>query len=279
MVGAAHDDAHTSAYETVVSYYDAVINQYLQSDIPSALDEAVAQFVAPVNSAFEHPESADVDVEGILWEAWERVIRAAGSAAEVTLARLVDLMIAIKGQGILTRDQGRQECVVWGGRVYLDLPMFGAQMREMWDVIESEPGEAWTNLNAFAAQLTAVGIDFSLYAIWTLRDALEEEAEDAIGRAELSATAHWFRYCGPVLASLALKRLSFVKERSDPARVGRLCRESGISQDGFTVERWEFWRSRLEVLAAGAGAEARTARVALDYMSACDAQIINRPRP
>lgn len=36
--------------------------------------------------------------------------------------------------------------------------------------------ESWTNLNAFAARLTAAGIqDFSLYAIWSMRETLETE--------------------------------------------------------------------------------------------------------
>jgi hypothetical protein len=39
---------------------------------------------------------------------------------------------------------------------------------------------------------------------------------------------------------------------------------------GFTVERWEFWRSRLADLATGTSAAAPEARAALHYLTALD---------
>jgi hypothetical protein len=80
---------------------------------------------------------------------------------------------------------------IWGMALWTDLPIFGASMRELWNKsrikfsyllsnrkltnIEADDSNyEWTNLNDFAARLTAVKVaDSSLYGIWALRAALE----------------------------------------------------------------------------------------------------------
>lgn len=185
-------------YDTASRYYGALIARYLRAGPAGALDEAIARFVAPVRSAFVHDRASESVIDGMLWAAWEPVLLAAGTASAATQDRLVDLLAGIKSQGVLTRDRGQQECVIWGGlKVFTDLPCFGAQMREAWDMRADPRGspDVWANMNAFAARLTAAGFDFSLYAIWTFRDCLEEG--DLPGRADLRAVVPWFRHCGP----------------------------------------------------------------------------------
>jgi hypothetical protein len=159
--------------DTALRYYEALLAGYLQATPARTMGESVARFVAPVRSAFVHEQIAQSAIEAMLWTAWQPVIAAAGASSGTAQDRLVDLLTGIKNQGVLTRDQGRQECVVWGGlKVFADLPLFGAQMREAWDIGADPPGstDVWANMNAFAARLTAAGIDFSTYAIWALRD-------------------------------------------------------------------------------------------------------------
>lgn len=145
-----------------------------------------------------------------------------------------------------------------GGRV------MGAQMREEWDVTRdaSAGPEAWANLNAFAARLTAAGEDFSLYALWTLRDFLEDEY--AASSADLAVVAQWFTICGPLLASRSACAYA-PPEWGAAARVGRLCAQQGITEAGFSPQRWEFWRTRLAAHAEGSDAAA--ARAALKALS------------
>jgi Protein of unknown function (DUF3632) len=258
-------------YETASRYYGALITGYLRAAPASALDEAIARFVAPVRSAFLHDQASESAIDAMLWAAWEPVLLAAGTASATTQDRLVDLLTGIKNQGVLTREQGRRECVIWGGlKVFTDLPCFGAQMREAWDMRADPPGspEVWANMNAFAARLTAAGFDFSLYAIWTLRDCLEEGYQP--GPAELRAAVPWFRDSGAALSRLAHQPGIPGEGDQCPARLGKLCRESGMTRGGFTAERWEFWRGRLADLATGTGAAAAEARSALHYLTAPD---------
>lgn len=244
-------------YDRASLHYRALLSEYLQATPADAVDQAVARFVAPLRSAFVDERAGESVIEGMLWAAWEPVVLAARESSDSTQGRLVDLLTGVQGQGTLTRDQGRQACTVWGLTVFADLPCLGAQMREQWDTGATEP-EAWVNINAFAARLTAAGIDFSLYAIWTLCERLEETPTP--GSADLRAAVPWFQHCGDLLVRLALERRSFDRGLG---RLGKLCTDRGMTQGGFTVERWEFWRGRLSELAAGTGPDAAAARVAL----------------
>ncbi|MDH6121613.1 hypothetical protein ABH930_002382 [Kitasatospora sp. GAS204A] len=256
-------------YDTASRYYEELLSGYLRATPAAGLDETVARFVAPMRSAFvddQAEESAIDTIEGLLWAAWEPVITAARESSSGTVQdRLVDLLTGIERQGVLTRDQGQQDCVVWETKVFVDLPCFGAQMREALDMGAETPGfsdvDVWVNLNAFAARLTAAGIDFSLYAIWTLRDCLEEESP--VNLADPRGVVPWFQHCGALLAGLARRRRSF---DGQAGRLGKLCTDSGMAEGGFTVERWEFWRARLTELAAGTEAGADEARAALRYL-------------
>jgi hypothetical protein len=253
-------DPDHADFDLIIEYYDAVVVACLASHGSGPLDEAVARFVAPVNAAFVESSDPESAVETILWAAWTAVVEAAEASGGAAQARLVELVMKIRGEDVPARADGQRDCPVWGLRVYADLPVFGAQMREEWDVTRdaSAGPEAWANLNAFAARLTAAGEDFSLYALWTLRDYLEEE--HAASSADLAVVAQWFTICGPLLASRSTSGYA-PPEWSAAARVGRLCVLQGITEGGFSPQRWEFWRTRLEACAKGPDAAA--ARAAL----------------
>lgn len=251
-------------FDLIIAYYMTVVAACLATTTASALDDAVVRFVAPVNSAFASAADPEQAAETILWAAWNAVMRAAESSAGVTQARLVELVMKIRGQNVPARAGGRGDCRVWGLQVYGDLPMLSAQMREGWNWDVGRWGavgpDAWANLNAFAARLTAAGEDYSLYALWTLRDCLEED--QAAHPAEFTAVEHWFTICGPLLASCAARGRS-QPEWGAAARVGELCTQQGITEGGFSARRWDFWQSRLEAHAQQPNAAARAALAAL----------------
>jgi hypothetical protein len=243
--------------------FSAVVSRYLRSAGGMSPGAGAAEFTGPVDDAFLVHGAGEASIEEMLWPAWQAVISAADTPDDAARSRLVELLGAIKGRGILVRPSG-EECVVWDMRAHVDLPVFGAQMRETWNFPPpTVSAESWANLNAFAAQLTAAGIDFSLYAIWALRDALEENYREV--SQVLPAAVQWLRHAGSVLASQALESAADSYRRD---RVGKLCREVGLIDHGFTIRRWNFWRGRLEDIAAMGGESAEKAREGLQYMLA-----------
>ena len=247
--------------------FGAVVSRYLRSDLRSARGMSpragAAEFTEPIDHAFVRCGAGEAYIEGMLWPAWQAVISAADTPDDAARSRLVELLSAIRARGILVRSGG-EECVVWDMRAHADLPVFGAQMRETWNF--SPPAvsaQSWANLNAFAAQLTLTGIDFSLYAIWALRHALEEQSPEV--SQVLPAAVQWFRHAGSVLAFLALEGTA---DSHGADWVGELCREAGLIDRGFTIRRWNFWKGRLEDIAAAGGEAAEKAREGLRYMHA-----------
>lgn len=257
-------DGMDDDYNLWLTRFGAVVSRYLDSAGGMSPRAGAAEFTEPIDRAFARSGPGEADIEGMLWPAWEVVISAADTPDDAARSRLVELLSAIRARGILARSSG-EECVIWGNqRAYVDLPVFGAQMRETWNFAPPILSmQSWANLNAFAAQLTVAGIDFSLYAIWAFRHALEEDSPEA--SQELPAAVEWFRHAGPVLASLALEGTA-VAHGAD--RAGELCRQAGLTDHGFTIGRWDFWKGRLEDIAAAGGESAGKAREGLRYIHA-----------
>ncbi|GAB2671066.1 hypothetical protein GCM10027271_34360 [Saccharopolyspora gloriosae] len=242
-------------HDTASRHYRALIDDHLRAPAP---ESAASLFIEPFRTALVVEGAEDSAIEGMLWAAWGPVVQAA-RRSRAAQRDLLDLLDAIRRRAPLTRDDG-DRCVIWGDQVVLtDLPCFGAQLRETWDLDETG-SEQQVNLNAFAARLTAAGIDFSRYAIWTLR----EHLEDTTPAADLGAVLAWLGHCGPTLAQLSL-RPDPPPDRG-PARVGPLGRAAGVDAGGFSRTRWAFWRGRLTELARGDGAVAEQARTALRHM-------------
>ena len=56
------------------------------------------------------------------------------------------------------RTPGGEECVVWGMRAHVDLPVFGAQMRETWNFAPpAVPAGSWAPVLASLAAQGAAG--------------------------------------------------------------------------------------------------------------------------
>ncbi len=247
--------------------FGAIVGGYLRSAGGISPGACAKEFTEPIDHAFLRSGAGEARIEGMLWPAWQAVISAADTPDEDARSRLVELLGAIRSQGTLVRPDG-QECVVWDMRAHADLPVFGAQMRETWNSAPARPAQSWANLNAFAAQLTAAGIDFSLYGIWALRDALEEDGPEIAQ--VLPAAVQWLRHAGPVLASLAAEHAADARGRD---QVGRLGREAGLTSHGLTIWRWNFWRRRLNDLTAAGGEIAAKACEGLRNMDASGGQI------
>lgn len=108
----------------------------------------------------------------------------------------------------------------------------------------------WLNLNSFIARLFNLkGERFGNFAIWELRNGLEEDASDAgsaaVANARVRIASEWVRRSGVRLWNESVQ-CTFSNEIEDrthgsPYRGGPLF--SGTR--GFNLERWGFWKRRL----------------------------------
>lgn len=218
-------------HETAAEHYRALLAEHLRGDEPPTA--CAERFAAPVRRASTAGLGEDATAE-ILWAAWQPVLTTARTRPG-TQPALVALLVALRELGPLP---GADR--VWGLEVFTDLPCFGAQLREACD---ADPTGA-VPLAAFAARLTTAGIDFSLHALWALREHLEHPEPPA----DLAAVLRWAEHSGPVLAGFARTRRTYADHDRGPDRLGPLARDRGIRGHGFTPERWAFWRTRLAEL-------------------------------
>jgi hypothetical protein len=121
---------------------------------------------------------------------------------------------------------------------------------------EKHPG--WALKNAFVAHLVALlskeGIkkpSLLEFPIWTLRGALEEEFKSATSSfvsARNLAAVYWFKYAGEFL----LEQSTSDRESHDEM-FGRVTQPGKLFQgpSGMSLERFKFWRARLEELSQG----------------------------
>lgn len=200
------------------------------------------------------PKSFGDDAEGGLWDLWITINDKAErtkSDDDIIHGKLVELIDAIKHLESPTNDAG-ENSKCWGMTLWEDLPIFGANMRESWNFFDEEEDterapkcERWVNLNAFVARLTAARVyDFNLYAIWQLRDALEEPIEDSSFDAKIPAAVQWILYCGELIYT-SKEEYEHGPRVGDPARGGELWKGE---KRGFCEERWCFWKSRFAEL-------------------------------
>ncbi len=89
-------------------------------------------------------------------------------------------------------------------------------MREEWDTGAADP-EARVNMDAVAARLTAAGINFSPYALWTLSECLEEAPK--AGSGGLGAAVPCFQYCASTALTWMLTYAHAADQRKLTSRV------------------------------------------------------------
>lgn len=113
---------------------------------------------------------------------------------------------------------------------------------------QEKSDEACVNINAFFARVTAAGIDdFGLYAIWTLREALEDPAAGDIAEQTspelLKAASVWFVYASDILLKATKEGRQFDGKMAKP---GASLKDS--EWRGFRQDRWNTWKERVSSL-------------------------------
>lgn len=90
-------------------------------------------FCRPIEDKFMNTSRSEA-VESLLLDAWSAVIAVASATAHSIESRqkLADFVIALEYRPTLMK--GDQICVLHGAKVWKDLPIFGLQMREAWNL-------------------------------------------------------------------------------------------------------------------------------------------------
>ncbi|EWG53978.1 hypothetical protein FVEG_12296 [Fusarium verticillioides 7600] len=216
----------------------------LLSDSSVSAQQAAEKLASPCLEAIKKNEDAS-KIEGEFDGLWSSVLSAAEQTPHDKQGKLVETLHAIK-----TIPQSAEKVVVWGEEKRWDeLPMFGGKAREQLDIEKSD--EAFVNINGFFARATAAGVDdLSLFAIWTLREALEDLAADKISETSpklLKASSVWFIYAADALAKASKDGKQFDGKVAKPgASLAEFKDEAGWR--GFNNDRWKVWLDRLSTL-------------------------------
>ncbi|CAG8954380.1 hypothetical protein HYFRA_00006006 [Hymenoscyphus fraxineus] len=216
----------------------------------SSATEAAKSLTEPTKKIF----SEGADTEDSLWKVWHDVIDVAAETSHANQQPLVEILLAVQQQNI-GKDEASSERTIWGSKVKIwkDMPLLGAAAREAFNRAPGTgdknelPAEQWSNLNAFLARLTShspsiPAFDFSLYAIWQLRSAFEDESGGS--EADVDAAKLWFVYAKGLIEKLSKEGKSFDGNNNKIARGGDKYRDR--EWKGFNLERLEIWQNALK---------------------------------
>ncbi|KAF5720940.1 heterokaryon incompatibility protein het-E-1 [Fusarium globosum] len=224
----------------------------LLSDSSVSAQQAAEKLASPCLEAIKKNEDAS-KIEGEFDSLWSSVLSAAEQTPHDKQGKLVETLHAIKS--IPQSAETVKKVVVWGEEKRWDeLPMFGGKAREQLDIAQEKSDEAFVNINGFFARATAARVDdLSLFAIWTLREALEVPAADKISETSpklLKASSVWFIYAVDALAKASEDGKQFDGKVAKPgASLMELKDEAGWR--GFNNDRWKVWLDRLSTLKEG----------------------------
>ncbi|KAF4411176.1 Vegetative incompatibility HET-E-1 [Fusarium acutatum] len=221
----------------------------LLSDSSVSAQQAAEKLASPCLEAIKKKEDAS-KIEGEFDGLWSSVLSAAEQTPHDKQEKLVETLHAIKS--IPQSAETAKKVVVWGEEKRWDeLPMFGGKAREQLDIAQEKSDEAFVNINGFFARATAAGVDdLSLFAIWTLREALEDPAADKISETSpklLKASSVWFIYAADALAKASKDGKQFDGKVAKPgASLTEFKDKAGWR--GFNNDRWKVWQDRFSTL-------------------------------
>ena len=202
------------------------------------------------------------EIEFDLHDLWDTIIRTAfiTNPNDPGQDRLVAEVVLARELGSLGPNATTADGEVLSGLPFLVGDITAACLGKL-KLLEQEERR---NLAAFVARLVAVGVrapELGSCALFMLRETLEtpftaKDEENRIAK-RLPAVVAWFNFAGHRLAVFSggngHKPLS--GEEGTLTTVGKLAREAGILEPGFSTKRWHFWRQRLEALSSYANVD------------------------
>lgn len=206
------------------------------------LKTTINDITKPIDEASAAGKIDEVDLQD-LWNSIFHTVKRIPYRNTESHSKLIELLKTIKKHP--EPEPAREE------PIYSSLSGFSMASREAYnDSPESESGvstaeiNAWANLNYFLARVTAAEIsDMSLYAIFMMREALEQKSEDVSPShydAHVPAAAMWVFGLDRKLYEREEDMSPKTPNQGNPARGGALW--TGGSE--FSKARWTFWKKR-----------------------------------
>ncbi|KAF2629624.1 hypothetical protein BU25DRAFT_447074 [Macroventuria anomochaeta] len=258
------------------SAYYPTVQKYLEDDID--IDTATSTLFEPIDQKIIARKLADV----YFLDLWYSVIHAAkrksfheaegdGKCNPHFHAKVADLVAAFRDHKIKDHEEYNY--------LYSSLTDFSMACREIYnDVPEPYASDieinAWANVNFFYARITEKGLqDLSIYAIWSMRTVLENEAQDdAEGTAAqkynvyVPAAASWIFGMGRALYTKEADLTPTDRKQGNPAKGGELWK----GKAEFSKERWGLWKERLAVISKMDEVSDKTKNIARDAIEAME---------
>lgn len=137
---------------------------------------------------------------------------------------------------------------------------FTESLQASWkQLVAAGPASQQSNLAAFTAKLLAIGLwqdAIGSISAWYLREALETE-DEAKTVSLLPAAAVLVDHSRHKLLNLSITNTSFAEQSVAPEAIpGALAQKADINQNGFTLDRWLFWRRRFQELSRNSSSSA-----------------------
>ncbi|KAF2131158.1 hypothetical protein P153DRAFT_313563 [Dothidotthia symphoricarpi CBS 119687] len=249
------------------SIYYPTIQKYVNEEVDLA--EATHKLCDPIDKKISESRLDDVN----FWDLWYSIIH---SARRTTFhdtdkhVKVIDLVGAFKNHSIPGNEKYNY--------LYSSLTDFGMACREVLNdnpTASADEGsvsqieiDAWANVNMFFARITLKDIqDLSLYAIWMMREALEEVKQDderttAAQKLDMSvpAAAMWIFGMGKALFHKEKDLTPSNSLEGNPARGGELWKGKGE----FSKKRWALWKDRFAEIGKMKDVSERTSGLARD---------------
>jgi hypothetical protein len=274
----------TSPESTIISS----LTQH-DASVDVAIQQLLILTSAAESSTTTPRDSSNSPLSTHLGNVWRSLVEdVVANTAPSQQAVLVEFVRALRLQKVVNPTTGSQlqYDLVPGCRlsVWTELPLFGISVRDEWnfgkilnphlssahinhltDATSCTPEEeaCYYNKLVFLAQLTNLPennmldpevnpgpYDFSVYALWDLRDAFEKAANiEATSITLLCAASLWIIYCADRLWSNVQAKRSFVHKGSgtNSAEAGEQYLKYKKEWTGFNAERWKVWINGLEM--------------------------------
>ncbi|KAM0354980.1 hypothetical protein ACHAPU_000824 [Fusarium lateritium] len=220
----------------------------LLSDDSVSPGDAAQKIAGPCIEAISKDEDKS-KIEDQLHALWSAVLTAAEQTPHDQQDKLVKIVQSIK----TLPEAKAKKVTVWDEQVSWDeLPLFGSAAREQLDIAQEKSDDACVNINSFFARMTAAGVnDLSLFAIWILRETLEDPSADQVAQEAspklLKASSAWFIYASGALKKVSSEGKQFDGKIAKPgASLAEHKDEAGWR--GFCEDRWKIWQERLSSL-------------------------------
>lgn len=241
-------------------------------------------FLLSISQWYSENQWDVAQIEDSLHDAWDMLVQTSKitPATSPEQDRLVVLVSSTKELGILHRkekdkmfNEDKKAAILSNGQsLWIDLPYLAEEMQRAW-VTESTQYTTTERANfaVFSAKLCVVGIcetELSPIALWLLKETLEVERplsmdlEDDLNITEnkdVLSVNDLLPACFAWLSTANFKLVKLAAQNYDPASSmtikaghpistdrGILATKAKVTEPGFSLARWVFWRLRLKEL-------------------------------